>query len=257
MSEHPEPTSISAEPNDARTRSTAGRRRPAGGGPPSTGRLILVNLVLAVLVAGLGVAGWFIVNQHQQILAEQDKSAEANRRLRALEERLRMTDQVISETDAETDEQINFWESEIRKLWAVSNERNKGWIQDNQKLLQSQRAVIDELQSADKSLRSAVDRHDQAFGQQQELVDQLANIELQLRQILRGQRDLVDRVNSNSQTLAGLSSRVTENEQAVAANDTHRRQINQRLGQMEDRLTNLAAPPPRPAAALTLETGAN
>ena len=243
MSEHTGTSSITAEPNDARGRSAAGRRR-SGGGSPSGGKLIFVNLVLAVLVAGLGVAGWFIANQHQQILAEQAETADANRRLRALEERLRMTDQVISETDAETDEQINFWESEIRKLWAISNERNKGWIQGNQKLLRAQKSAVGELQSANKSLQSAVDRHEQAFGRQQELIDQFASVELQLRQILRGQRDLVDRVNSTSQTLAGLNSRVTENEQAVAANDIHRIQINQRLEQTESRLTELIAPRP-------------
>ena len=247
MSEHSGTPSIAAEPNDARVRAAASRRRP---GAPSSG--IFVNLILAVLVAGLGVAGWFIANQHQQILAEQSRNADANRRLQALEERLRMTDQVISETDAETDEQINFWESEIRKLWAVSNERNKDWIQENQKLLASQKAAIGALQGADKTLKSAVDRHEQAFGRQQQLGDQLASIELQLQQVLRGQRDLVDRVNGASQTLAGLSSRVTENEQAIAANDTHRLQINQRLERIENRLAGLAVRPAAPNAQ-TLE----
>ena len=244
MSEHPEPTSISAEPTDARIRSSGGgRRRP--GGSPSGSKTIVVNMLLAALVAGLGVAGWFIANQHQLLLAEQDRADNANRRLQAREERLRMTDQVISETDAETDEQINFWESEIRKLWAVSNERNKGWIQENQKLLQTQKSAIDRLRNTNQSLKSAVDRHEQAFSQQQTLVDQLAGFELQLQQVLRGQRDVVDRVNSATQTVAALNSRVKENEQAIAAIDTHRVQINNRLGRIEERL-------PRPSAAPAL-----
>ncbi len=247
MSEHPGTPSIAAEPNDARIRSGA-RRRPGGG--PSGGKMILVNALLAALVAGLGVAGWFIANQHQLLLVEQGKTADANRRLRALEERLRMTDQVISETDAETDEQIDFWESEIRKLWAVTNERNKGWIQENQKLLQTQESAINQLQSTNHSLKSAVDRHEQAFSQQQTLVDQLAGIELQLQQVLRGQRDMVDRVNSATQQVAALNSRVKENEQAIAAIDTHRVQINNRLGRIEERLPRpSAAPAPMPAPA--------
>ena len=200
-----------------------------------------------MLVAGLGVAGWFIANQHQLLVAEQRKTAEADKRLRALEERLRMTDQVMSETEAETEEEINFWESEVRKLWAVANERNKKWIQDNQKLLQTQKASIASLQSSDRTLKSAVDRHDKAFNQQQALIDQLASIELQLQQVLRGQRDLVDRVNAATQSAAASSSRVTENEQAIAAIDAYRVQVNTRLSNIESQLRSLTA---RPAPSL-------
>ena len=242
----PEPgaSSISTAPDDA-------RRRPASGGrprPSSGGRSIAFNLVVAALVAGLGVAGWFIANQHQLLVEEQRKAAEADSRLRALEERLRMTDQVMTETEAETDEEINFWESEVRKLWAVANERNKKWIQDNQKLLQTQKAAIASLQSSDRTLKSAVDRHDNAFNQQQALIDQLASIELQLQQVLRGQRDLVDRVNAAAQTTAASSSRVTENEQAIAAIDAYRVQVNTRLSNIESQLRSLGArPAPTPA----------
>lgn len=210
-----------------------------------------MNLVVAALVAGLGVAGWFIANQHQLLIEEQRKVAEADSRLRALEERLRMTDQVMSETEAETDEEINFWESEVRKLWAVANERNKKWIQDNQKLLQTQKAAIASLQSSDRTLKSAVARHDKAFNQQQALIDQLASIELQLQQVLRSQRDLVDRVNAATQTAAASSSRVTENELAIAAIDAYRVQVNTRLSNIESQLRSLAArPAPTPAPAL-------
>lgn len=249
MSEHPGTPSISAEPDDARIRS-GGRRRSGGG--PSGGKLVLINLLLVILVAGLGVAGWFIANQHRLLLAEQDRAENADRRLRALEERLRMTDQVITETGAETDEQIDFWESEIRKLWTVSNERNRGWIEANQKLLQTQKSAIGQLQSTNQSMKSAVDRHEQAFSQQQTLIDQLASIELQLQQVLRSQRDVVDRVNGATQTVAALGSRVTENEQAIAAIDTHRVQINNRLGRIEGRQSPpSAAPAPAPASTPT------
>ena len=162
--------------------------------------------------------------------------ASANTRIQALEDRLIETDAVMTEVGAETDEQINFWESEIRKLWAVSNDRNKKWIEDNQKLLQRQKNTIASLESTDTSLKSAVDRHEKAFSQQQAVIDQLASIELQLQRILRGQRDLVDKVNVASQTVAGMGSRVTDNEQAVAAIDAYRLQINTRLSDMERRL---------------------
>ena len=243
MAERPRPKSpsISAAPEDAsgrrRPAAPGGRRRGGKDGGGGGGRMIGINLILAVLVAGLVVAGWFIANQHQLLTDEQLKLASANTRIEALEDRLRMTDQVMTEVGVETDEQINLWESEIRKLWAITNERNKKWIQDNQKLLERQKSTITSLESNDRNLKSAVDRHERAFAQQQAVIDQLASIELQLQQILRGQRDLVDKVNVASQSVASMGTRVTDNEQAVVAIDAYRLQINTRLSDIERRLT--------------------
>ncbi len=240
MSDNLQTPSIAAAPEDARRRpAPASRRRDGGGG----GRLVGFTLVLAVLAAGLAVAGWFIANQQRMLDAEQRRVADANTRIEALEERLRMTDQVMSETDAQTGEQINFWESEIRKLWAVSNERNKAWIQDNQKLLNAHKQSLEALQSTNKSLKSSVARHETALGRQQQVADQLAAVELNLQRVLRGQRDLVDKVNAAAQTVAGMSSSVREHEEAIAAFDSYRRQFNTRLVDIEQRLDALGATP--------------
>ena len=205
--------------------------------------MIGFTLVLAVLAAGLAVAGWFIANQHRLLTEEQQRLAQADTRIEALEDRLRMTDQVMSETGAETGEQIDFWEAEIRKLWTISNERNKKWIHDNQKLLRSHKTTIQALESTDKSLKSTVARHEKALGRQDEVADQLASIELQLQRVLRGQRDLVDKVNAAAQTVAGMNSSVQEHEQAIAAIDSYRRQFNTRLVDIEQRLDALRAGP--------------
>ena len=245
MSDNPQNTpSISAAPEDARRRApTSAARRRGGGNAGSGSRMLGFTLGLVVLTAGLAVAGWFIANQQRLLGEEQRQLAQANTRIEALEERLQMTDQVLSETDAETGEQIDFWESEIRKLWAVSNDRNKKWIQDNQKLLQAHKTSLQTLQATNKSLKSSVDRHEQALRRQGEVADQLAAIELQLQRVLRGQRDLVDKVNTATQTVAGVNGNVQEHEQAIAAIDAYRRQFNTRLMDIEQRLDALGAPP--------------
>ena len=147
MSDRPEMGSISTSPEDVagrRRASTGGRRRTAGSssesGRGSQGtRSIGIALVVAVLIAGLAVSGWFLVSQHQRLEAEGQALASARARLDALEDRLRTTDEALTETGVHTSEQITFWESEIRKLWAVANDRNKKWIDDN-------RAAIEVLQ---------------------------------------------------------------------------------------------------------------
>jgi chromosome segregation ATPase len=171
---------------------------------------------------------------------------DAEARIVVLEDRLRVTDEAFTERGATTSEQINLWESEIRKLWAVSNERNKKWIEDNQAAIKVLQQSLTSLQSTPREIQSTLGRHESAFARQQEVVDQLTSIQMQLQQVSRSQRDLVDRVNGAQQTVAqlqsGLANRVKENEQAVTAIDAYRLQLNSRLADIERRLNSLAGP---------------
>ncbi len=245
MAERPVKSSLSARPDDV-----SGRRRPAQGGrrrasKDREGRTIGLNLILAVLVAGLVVAGWFIANQHQLLVEEAQALEDAKGRIAVLEDRLRVTDEALTETGQTTNEQINFWESEIRKLWGVTNDRNKKWIKDNQAALAKLSKSLSALEIGDKEVKATLGRHESAFAQQQSMIDQLTSIEMQMQQVLRSQRDLVDKVNSAQQSVAGIQSgltgRVRENEQAVAAIDAYRQQLNSRLADIERKLSNLAA----------------
>jgi DNA repair exonuclease SbcCD ATPase subunit len=245
MAERPGKTSISAIPDDV-----SGRRSPVQGGRRRTpkereSRTVGLNVMLAVLVAGLVVAGWFIANQHQLLIEEAQALEDAKSRIVVLEDRLRVTDEALTETGQTTNEQINFWESEIRKLWAVTNDRNKKWIKDNEAAVVKLSKSLTALELADQEVKATLGRHESAFTQQQSMIDQLTSIEIQMQQVMRSQRDLVDKVNSAQQAVAGLQSgltnRVRENEQAVAAIDAYRQQLNSRLADIERKLSNLAA----------------
>jgi len=246
MADKSQAKSISTSPDDAsgyrRGAGTSRRRGGSAGGP----RLLGFNLILAVLVAGLVVAGWFIVNQHQQLLEQQQVLAKAESRLVVLEDRLRVTDEAMTESGQDTQEKIGFWESEIRKLWAVTNDRNRKWIKDNEANIAKQSKALEALQVSYRDLASAVARHDTAFSQQSAIIDQLASVDLQLQQITASQRDMVDKVNASRQAVAslqsGLANRVKDNEQAVAAIDAYRLQLNTRLADIERRL-NIATSP--------------
>ncbi|MFP6815945.1 MAG: hypothetical protein VB949_09810 [Pseudomonadales bacterium] len=245
MADKPKANSISTSPDDASgyRRGGKGTRRRA---PPSEGaRLIGVNLILAVLVAGLVGAGWFIANQHQLLIEQQRELDTADGRIAVLENRLRVTDEAMTVSGQDTQEKIGYWESEIRKLWAISNKRNLTWIKDNETNLNKVRKSVDDLQSSSRGLISSVGRHETAFSQQSAIIDQLASVDLQLAQMVNAQRDLVDKVNASQQTIAGLQSglenRVKDNEQAVAAIDAYRLQLNTRLATLERRLNNLSS----------------
>ena len=229
---------LSTEPGGYRPSGSG--RRPQRGRQSEGGRGVFLSGVLVVLVGGLAAAGWFIANQQQTLIAEKARLADANNRLERLEMRLSATDTALSQGGADTQEQLTLWESEIRKLWAVANERNRGWIKDNQKALKGLDKSVTGLQSTARDLKAATARHEEAFTQQAALIDQLTSVEIQLQQLVRAQQDLVDKVNTTSQAVAklraGLNSQVEDNTEAIAAIDAYRIATNSRFRDLEQRL---------------------
>jgi len=248
MPERRPPDSISAAPEDKtgyrRGGGKTSRRAPSGAAPS---RSFGGNLLLVVLIAGLATAGWFIANQHQLVKEEQRNLASAQQRIQVLEDRLRVTDEALTDSGQDTKEKIGFWESEIRKLWAVTNERNKKWIEDNQAAIAKLTKSVEGLTASNRDMASAVGRHESAFKEQQAIIDQVTSVQLQLEQMVTTQRQLVERVNATSQSLSGLqsglASRVTDNEQAVKSMDAYRVQTNNRLAEIERRLAGLMGNP--------------
>lgn len=238
MSERQAPD-LSTESGNGYRRSGGTRRAdPKSGG--GVGKQIGMNLIMAILIGGLVLGGWFIANQQQMIAEEQVKAADANTRLERLESRLSATDSALSQEGDDTKEQINLWESEIRKLWAVSNDRNKKWIEDNQKSVKNLTGSLNGIEATNRDLKASVGRHETAFAQQQTLIDSLASLELQIQQIARGQRDLVDKVNAANQAVAslrsGFAAKVDDNGEAIASMDAYRVAINSRLADIERRI---------------------
>ena len=234
---------LSTEEND-RYRSGVPRRTSAKASSSGTG----TTLLLAIMVAGLAGAGWFIANQQQTLLAEQS-------RLAYLEERLSATDSAMSQEGQDTKQQINLWESEIRKLWAVANERNKEWIQENQSQLKTVSSTLNGIRASNRDLKAASGRHEEALKTQQQLIDQVTSLELQLQQMLRSQRELVDKANVASQSLAqieaSLSPMVSENAEAVRAFDAFRIASNRRIVALERQLSQIQNTSPAPTDPLS------
>lgn len=235
--------SLSTEPGGYRP--GGGRRPQRSRGSSDSGRSLFTNSIMAILVVGLVAAGWFIANQQQMLAAEQARLSNANQRLELLEQRLSATDTALSQGGEDTKEQISFWESEIRKLWNVSNERNRGWIKDNQKAVKGLDQTVTALQSTARDLKAATARHEEAFEQQTTLIDQITSVEIQLQQLVRAQQDLVDKVNTTSQAVAklraNLDTQVSENTEAIAAIDAYRIATNSRFRDLEKRIDALSA----------------
>ena len=218
-----------------------GSRRSSGG---SDGSSFSNRIFSVILLLGLAAAGWFLFVQQEELGEERGRLDQANQRLVVLEERLSATDNAMMQEGQDTKEQIGFWQDEIRKLWAVSNERNKKWIKDNERSINKITASIDGVVASTRNIQASVDRHESAFEQQQGIIDQLASLELQLQQIVRSQRDLVDKVNkvnaSFSQIRGDLSGKVNDNVEAIESIDAYRVTLNTKVRELELRLNQLS-----------------
>ena len=231
---------------DLSTESESGYRR--GGSRSSSGgsdgSSFSNRIFSVILLLGLAAAGWFLFVQQEELGEERVRLDQANQRLVVLEERLSATDNAMMQEGQDTKEQIGFWQDEIRKLWAVSNERNKKWIKDNERSINKITASIDGVVASTRNIQAAVDRHESAFEQQQGIIDQLASLELQLQQIVRSQRDLVDKVNkvnaSFSQIRGDLSGKVNDNVEAIESIDAYRLTLNTKVRELELRLNQLS-----------------
>ncbi len=202
---------------------------------------MVVNGVLALLIVGLVAAAWFILTQQEQLEANQQALTQAGSRLEVLEQRLRLTDETLSETDADTTERIGFWDSEIRKLWDIGNKRNRGWIETNRANVTKLTASVRSAQTELNTIKSTVARLDSSVKAHQEIADRVAALDMNMQRLVRDQRDLVDKVNAAAQMAASLKaafeSRVRDNEEAIAAIDAHRTRLNNDIAELRRRLS--------------------
>ena len=202
-----------------------------------------MSLLLALMIGGFGIGGWFVFNQQQELLASERERAETEERVQHLEARLRATDETMSEAGEDTNEQLTFWESEIRKVWDVANKRNKKWIQDNQAAITRHQSSLNSVEASLADLRSAVSRNDAKLQQQGEIVERLADVQEQVRTLVRQHRDLVDAVNTSRQVVATLKAslepRVEKIEEAISAIDGSRQTTGAQWSRLRARLDAL------------------
>ena len=240
MSEQMQPGSLTAHPRDSTrsSRHARGRQRNRSVAP-------VASFLAAIVIVGLVAAAWFIFNQQEQLQDAQQALRDAQRRIGALEDRLRLTDEQLTESGSQTNETLSFWESEIRKLWDMSNKRNRGWIETNRENVRKLTSTVTRAESSLKTLQSTLATLNASVSQQQEIVDRVSAVDMQVQRLVRQQRDLVDKVNAASQITAslkaGLEKRLQDNEKAIGAWDNQRRQLNAAIGQLSKQIRDLSA----------------
>ena len=192
--------------------------------------------VFALLVALVGVAGcgWLYVKleQAQKIVNLADA------RIVELEKQLAMTgdESVASMTAVQA--KLKWADSEIRKLWGVSNDRNKKSISDNLSRIEGLEKLS---KGVDAKIQSAIKNTSADIKVLNELVDAQQSAFTRVENSANAQVAKITQLNESLAQLqkmdAALQKRVAANEEAMQSVDAFRRSVNQQLLQLRGSAT--------------------
>lgn len=255
-----------------RNTASAGRSEPSarsGGGNTPTLLWGLV-LVLFAISAGLGLLAY----SQQQTLAMFDERLQlADDRIVSVQRSMTETDEsvVMNETainnqfraiKAETDMQM----SEIRKLWAVANERNREWIETNQQnIAQLQSNVQSQIEAREQALaalssqleeqavangsqseslaalQTELDQTSEAFSELQASLENLnpASLEERLLSLTLTQENLLVEQGTATMNQQLLQDEVDELNEVLRSIDAGRLEANRRLVAVSERVDAL------------------
>ena len=203
----------------------------------SGGWKFLIWLALLGLIGASGLA-WLeyqhLVGKHQSLLQRFD----------ALESRLSSTDESVTQSGAalqikisrQGDDLAKHW-SEIKKLWGVTNDINKGKIDKNRADVAFLSSQLIPLQAAVKKDNKIIDSLGESyFGFSADL--DAANEHL---------RTYADGLNSIQKSLATTEAQIKNNAEAVESMEAFRRQINQKIYALEQDYSPISDSTARPS----------
>lgn len=237
--ERKEPTLTGATPLSDPTDSVL--RAEAVALPQKSGPSFVAVIALLIALASLGGSG-FLAWQ----LTESQKALQlAKGRITGLETRLNLSSDQSTQTVEDIDAKLKWADSEIRKLWGVSNDTNKKKIAANvsgiaalkkslattKRNTTKSRASVTAMGAKITTLQANLDKSDGAITQ----------LEIQALTVAQMKED-VERIIQQMPGLRGLATRVKTNEEAIAAIDAYRRNLNRDLLQLKKQISNSATP---------------
>ena len=179
--------------------------------------VVFVLLLIGILALSLWVS--------ELSKATNDNSTKVESRLSILEEQLQLADSTSTESLSDINSQLQFLDKEIRKLWDLSNKRNKVNIEKLTKDVSKYASVIKEI--------AITQTNDQA---------NIRSINEKYQKLITSVNELTkaNRKNLVSQNqIAELNKSILLLEETVQAFDAYRRQNNEMLQEMQLKILSI------------------
>ena len=180
------------------------------------------SLLLGIIfVAILGAVLFLLLRSEQTSTKIDSTSASLDDRLSKIENQLLMLDEVNSDSLIEVGAELQFLDKEVRKLWDLSNKRNKVNIE---KLTKSLNELIQKYNKTDKEIDDAI---------------AIINTELNnITQLIENQPDLSGTVSQSEIEIRSLKRQILFIEESVQALEAYRAQNNQILLEIQNSINN-------------------
>ena len=180
------------------------------------------SLMLGIIfVAILGTVLFLLLRSEQTSTKIDSTSASLDERLSKIENQLLMLDEVNSDSLIEVGAELQFLDKEIRKLWDLSNKRNKV---NTEKLTKSLNELIQKYNKTDKEIDDAI---------------AIINTELNnITQLIENQPDLSGTVSQSEIEIRSLKRQILFIEESVQALEAYRTQYNQILLDIQNSINN-------------------
>ena len=192
------------------------RARKTGGGSFLFSSLVLILNSIGLIILFL----WFFNTSGNQQQAGQNFVE----RISVLEERLAQKDQQIKILSEEVEADLKFVNKEIRKLWDLSNKRNRKNISENLNSIENLNEKIESIDKKDEVLSA----------QQRALTLELARIK-NIQDNINSQLDNFDESAPNETA----SDKLADIQESIDSFNAYRIQVNQSLLNLREQLNNL------------------
>ena len=192
------------------------RARKTGGGSFLFSSLVLILNSIGLIILFL----WFFNTSGNQQQAGQNFVE----RISVLEESLAQKDQQINILSEEVEADLKFVNKEIRKLWDLSNKRNRKNISENLNSIENLNEKIESIDKKDEVLSA----------QQRALTLELARIK-NIQDNINSQLDNFDESAPNETA----SDKLADIQESIDSFNAYRVQVNQSLLNLREQLNNL------------------
>ena len=185
---------------------------------PQKNSSLMLGIIFVVI---LGAVLFLLLRSEQTSTKIDSTSASLDDRLSKIEDQLLMLDEVNSDSLIEVGAELQFLDKEIRKLWDLSNKRNKVNIE---KLTKSLNELIQKYNKTDK-----------------EIDDAIASINTELNnltQSIENQPDLSGTVSQSEAEIRSLKRQILFIEESLQALEAYRTQNNQILLEIQNSINN-------------------
>lgn len=182
---------------------------------------LFLGIVFVLLLTGiLGLSLW--VSELSK--ASNSINSKVESRLLILEEQLQLADSTSTESLSDINAQLQFLDKEIRKLWDLSNKRNKVKIAELNQDIEKQTNALKELAATQTNDQKNINAIQQESQKLSILVDELSRS---------------NKENLNTQNkIAELSRSILLLEETVQAFDAYRKQNNELLQELQIQLAS-------------------